>query len=54
MNIISWNIRGLNIIHKLDIVHNFVREHKPDILFLQETKMEKEKAKKIKFLAITI
>ena len=48
MNINSWNIRGLKSIHKLDIVQNFVREHKLDILLLQETKMDKENAEKIK------
>ena len=47
MNIITWNIRGLNSIHKLDIVQNFVREHKLDILVLQETKMDKEKVEKL-------
>lgn len=48
MKVITWNIRGMNNIHKLDIVRNFVREHKPDILVLQETKMEKEKVEKLK------
>ena len=48
MKIITWNIRGLNNSHKLDIVQNFVREKKSDLLLLQETKMEKERAKKIK------
>ena len=48
MKIITWNIRGLNSSHKLDIVQNFVREKKLDILLLQETKMEKERAEKIK------
>ena len=48
MKIIAWNIRGLNSIHKLDVVRNFVREQKPDFLLLQETKMDKEKAGQIK------
>lgn len=48
MNIITWNIGGLNSIYKLDIVQNFVRQHKLDYLFLQETKMDKETAEKIK------
>ena len=48
MKIITWNIRGLNSSHKLDMVRNLVREHKLAILLLQETKMEKERAKKIK------
>ena len=48
MKIITWNIRGLNSIHKLDVVRNFVREQKPNFLLLQETKMEKEKVEQIK------
>ena len=48
MKIITWNIRGLNSSHKLDIVRNFFREQKPDFLLLQETKMNKEKAEQIK------
>lgn len=48
MKLITWNIRGMNSIHKLDIVQNFVREHKHDILVLQETKIEKDKSKKPK------
>ena len=48
MKFITWNIRGLNSIHKLDVVRNFVREQNPDFLLLQETKMQKEKAEQIK------
>lgn len=49
MKIISWNIRGLNSCHKQDIVHNFSRDHKIDILLIQETKMPKERVEKLKF-----
>ena len=38
----------MNSSHKLDVVRNFVREHEPDFLLLQEIKMEKERAKQIK------
>ena len=48
MKIITQNIRGLNNIHKLDVVRNSFREQKLDFLLLQETKMEKEKAEQIK------
>ncbi|XP_059067365.1 uncharacterized protein LOC131858218 [Cryptomeria japonica] len=48
MKIISWNIRGLNSPHKQDVLRNLVREHKPDIVIIQETKMNKEKVEKIK------
>lgn len=43
MKIMSWNIRGLNSHHKKDFLQNFVRDHKPDILLVQETKMPKDK-----------
>ena len=43
MKIITWNIRGMNSIHKLDIVHNFVRDQKPDIfLFKRQRWIRKE------------
>lgn len=48
MKVISWNIRGMNSIHKRDIVRNFVRDQKPYIFLIQETKMDKERAKNIK------
>ena len=48
MKIITWNIRGMNSIHKMDIVRNFVREKRPNFLLIQETKMSKEKAEQIK------
>lgn len=39
---------GLNNPHKKDVLHNFVRDHKLDILLIQETKISKEKVEKIK------
>ena len=43
MKTISWNIRGLNNPHKQDILRNMIRDNRPDILVIQETKMLKEK-----------
>ena len=43
MKIISWNIRGLNNPHKHDILKNMIRDNRPDIFVIQETKMLKEK-----------
>lgn len=39
---------GSNSSHKQDILHNFVRDHKPDILLVLETKMPKERLGRIK------
>lgn len=49
MKILSWNIRGLNSCHKQDIVCYFARDHKSNILLIQETKMPKERVEKLKF-----
>ncbi|KAK3221173.1 hypothetical protein Dsin_015143 [Dipteronia sinensis] len=35
----SWNIRGLGREEKRKVVLNLVKEHKPMVLFLQETKL---------------
>ncbi len=41
--IISWNVNGIRAVHKKGLFTPFIEEHKPDILFLQETKaMEHE------------
>lgn len=49
MKILSWNIRGLNSSHKQEIVCNIVRDHRLNILLIQETKMSKDKVEKNKF-----
>lgn len=38
MKIISWNVNGIRAVHKKDLFEPFIKEHKPDILLLQETK----------------
>eukprot|EP00253_Pinus_taeda_P010679 PITA_10679 len=38
MKLISWNIRGLNGLRKGRILKNMLKQEKPSILFLQETK----------------
>ena len=43
MKFISWNIKGLNNPHKLDIIKNMIRANKLDIVLIQETKMLKDK-----------
>ena len=47
MKIISWNIRGLNNPHKQDILKNLIRDNRPDILAIQETKMPKAKVENL-------
>ena len=49
MKLISWNIRGLNGAHKQELIRNLIRDQRPDILLIQETKIKKEILGKIKF-----
>lgn len=48
MKIISSNITGLNHPQKHDLLSNIVRDHKPDICLIQETKMPSRRVEKIK------
>ncbi|KAG5539950.1 hypothetical protein RHGRI_020247 [Rhododendron griersonianum] len=41
MKIISWNIRGLGSSTKKRFVSKLIKDRYPDILFLQETKIER-------------
>lgn len=38
LTIISWNVNGIRAVHKKGLFLPFLKEHNPDILFLQETK----------------
>ncbi|XP_026443892.1 uncharacterized protein LOC113344036 [Papaver somniferum] len=40
LKIVCWNIRGLNDLNRRDIVKKKVRDWKPSILLLQETKLQ--------------
>jgi len=42
MKIISWNVNGIRAVIKKDAFLPFIKEHKPDILCLQETKASKD------------
>jgi len=44
VKIASWNVNGLRAVHKKGLFVPFVKEFKPDILCLQETKAEKGQA----------
>ena len=39
---------GLDGLHKQDVLKNLIRDHKPNIILILETKMYKEKVEKIK------
>src|SRR5688572_10422109 len=39
MKIISWNVNGLRAVHKKDLFMPLLKQYKPDILCLQETKV---------------
>lgn len=40
MQIISWNIRGLGSSVKKRFLFKFIKKRKPDVVFVQETKLE--------------
>ncbi len=42
MKIYSWNVNGIRAVYKKGALQAFVKEHRPDILCLQETKATKE------------
>ncbi|MGH7196325.1 MAG: exodeoxyribonuclease III [Candidatus Saccharimonadales bacterium] len=44
MKIYSWNVNGIRAVVKKETFLPFIKEHKPDILCLQETKAEKGQA----------
>ena len=46
MRIISWNVRGLGKNRTFREAQEVIREHKPQILFLCETKMTVQQMKK--------
>ena len=48
MKIISWNIRGCNHPRKWKTLARNIKQEKPDILFLQETKCNSELMEKIR------
>jgi len=44
MRYISWNCRGLGSPQKVEAMRDLVRINKPEILLVQETKMEDDSA----------
>ena len=44
MKIFSWNVNGLRAVLKKGALQDFISEHRPDILCLQETKAKQGQA----------
>ena len=42
MNFVSWNCRGLSNSSKVEVVNDLIIMASPDILMLQETKMDED------------
>ena len=42
MKIYSWNVNGIRAVYKKGALQAFIKEHKPDVLCLQETKANHE------------
>ena len=40
VNIISWNVRGVNDPDRRKIIRNFIRNQRVDLVCLQETKIQ--------------
>ena len=37
---LSWNVRGISVLRKRDVLKGFLRDWKCDLIFLQEIKLE--------------
>ena len=48
MNVISWNYRGLGNQRAVNVLSHVVREKRPKIIFLMETKQTVEEMRKVK------
>jgi exodeoxyribonuclease III len=44
MRIMSWNVNGIRAVHRKGLFEPFIKEYKPDILCLQETKAEQHQS----------
>lgn len=44
MKIVSWNVNGIRAVHKKGLFEPFIKELKPDIICLQETKAEQHQS----------
>lgn len=44
MKIVSWNVNGIRAVHKKGLFEPFIKQLKPDIICLQETKAEQHQS----------
>ena len=44
MKLVSWNVNGIRAVVKKGTFQSFIKDHKPDVLCLQETKAERGQA----------
>ena len=44
MRIVSWNVNGIRAVHKKELFEPFIKQLKPDIICLQETKAEQHQS----------
>lgn len=44
VKIVSWNVNGIRAVHKKGLFEPFIKEYRPDILCLQETKAEQHQS----------
>ena len=47
MNIVSWNFKGLRNSSKVEFVNDLIRMASPDVLLLQETKIDDDSLQSI-------
>jgi exonuclease III len=51
MNVLCWNIRGMNSHHKRNILHDLVVDNKIDLLAVQETKKQEFSKRMLKVVS---
>ena len=44
MKILSWNVQGIGNPWTFNAINSHIREHKPDVIFLMETKLMNSQA----------
>ena len=52
LRILSWNVRGVNDPVKRKVIKNFIRNHRVDIICLQETKVQEMKSEIVRSLGV--
>ena len=52
LRILSWNVRGVNDPVKRKVIKNFIRNHRVDIICLQETKVQEMNTKMVRSLGV--